>query len=380
MAAADTDTYYPFINKNNNAQSNINLTSQSAYNSSIYSNQNTRKLKMQLNEIGKTKKTVLNRFKNLTPGSKSDAFLNNITEIIERINLGVDYIPDNLKKIMQINNLLSEFMEKKKNFPDLFGRATEIKDNIDKMINVFKEKEDISIAISELGLSKNIQNALKGDIKINSRYLNTQQTNKKFKDTVMSIYNDFLNEYIKNYELAINSTSNSTKLKSMENIKLLNYIHQFFFKYYMDFINKEDEKLVKKSSEIDILMKYLYFVNYLQPNKSKSIINIPNKNKQKLSDELVDLATRIYNYANSLDLVLDSDIKKFNQLKQMLYNLFTKYSAIFIEPRINRNLGQTIGSYTGPNKNIYNNLEMKHSTLNKKIKNLRTNTSKFATQ
>ena len=368
MAAADTDTYYPFINKNNNAQSKINLTSQSAYNSSIYSNQNTRKLKMQLNEIGKTKKTVLNRFKNLTPGSKSDAFLNNITEIIERIKPGVDYIPDNLKKIMQINNLLSEFMEKKKNFPDLFGRATEIKDNIDKMINVFKEKEDISIAISELGLSNNIQNALKGDIKINSRYLNTQQTNKKFKDTVMSIYNDFLNEYIKNYELAINSTSNSTKLKSMENIKLLNYIHQFFFKYYMDFINKEDEKLVKKSSEIDILMKYLYFVNYLQPNKSKSIINIPNKNK--LSDELVDLATRIYNYANSLDLVLDSDIKKFNQLKQMLYNLFTKYSAIFIEPRINQNLGQTIGSYTGPNKNIYNNLEMKHSTLNKKIKNL----------
>jgi hypothetical protein len=257
-------------------------------------------------------------------------------------------------------------MEKKRNFPDLFGRATQIKANIDRMINVFKEKEVISIAISKLDLSKHIQNALKGDININSKDLNTQQTNKKFKDTVMSIYNDFLNEYIKNYELAINSTSNSTKLKSMENIKLLNSIHHFFFKYYMDFINKEDEKLVKKSSEIDILMKYLYFVNYLQPNKSKSIINIPNKNKQKLSDELVDLATRIYNYANSLDLVLDSDIKKFNQLKQMLYNLFTKYSAIFIEPRINQNLGQTIGSYTGPNKNIYNNLEMKHSTLNKK--------------
>ena len=124
---------------------------------------------MQLNEIGKTKKTVLNRFKNLTPGSKSDAFLNNITEIIERINPGVDYIPDNLKKIMQIKNLLSEFIEKKSNFPDLFGRATQIKDNIDKMIKVFKEKEVISIAISELDLSKNIQNALKGDININSR-------------------------------------------------------------------------------------------------------------------------------------------------------------------------------------------------------------------
>ena len=364
MAAANTE-YYQL-----NSKYNKNLISQFAYNSSIYSNQNTRKLKMQLNEIGKTEKTVLNRLKNLTTGSKSDAFLNNITEIIERIDPDSDYTPADFKKIMQIKKLLIEFKNKKENFPDLVRRATQIKENIDIMIEVFKEKEVISIAISELGLSKNIQNALKGDININSRYLNTQQINQRFKDTVMSIYNDFLNEYIKNYELAINSTINSTKLKSMENIKLLDSIHQFFFKYYMDFINKEDEELVKKSSEINILIKYLYFVNYLQPNKSKSIINIPNKNKQNLSDELVDLATRIYNYANSLDLVIDSDIKKFNQLKQMLYDLFTKYSAIFIEPQIKRNNWQTIDSYTGPNKNIYNNLKMKYITLNKKYKKL----------
>jgi len=322
------------------------------YSNNNYSNNNTRNLKNKLNQIGKTDKTMFNRFRNVTSKSKSDTFLDKINTIITEIDPRsvVEYNPDHHKKILEIKNLLTVFKQKKASF-----RVQEIENKINEILRIFIIKE----AIDKVKLNEEIKSALKGTIDIRGN--NKQNTNKKFKETIMGLYKQFLDKYIENYE-----SSNK------EQIKLLDIIHHLFYKNYNHLIDKQDQEILKKMNYIDILKQYQFYKNYLQPNKF-----LTNQNKPKISQELVKLATKIYEYANSLDLIPVENITKFNQLKDMLHYLILKYSAIFIESQINRTARQTISNYTGPNKTIYNNLSKKHKNLNNKIKKLEINMSKF---
>ena len=93
--------------------------------SNNYSNRNTLNLKNQLNQIGKTDKTMWNKLSILTSKSKSDTFLDNITTKITEIDpeAVVDYKQKNHKKIIKIKSLLNDFMIKKANFPELIQRS-----------------------------------------------------------------------------------------------------------------------------------------------------------------------------------------------------------------------------------------------------------------
>jgi len=317
--------------------------------SNNYSNQNTASLKEQLNQIGKTDKTMGNRLRNLTSKSKSDTFLYKITEIITKIDPRrvVDYNQKNHKKIKKIKSLLNDFKQKKDNFPQLIERANQIEDDINNMIKIFEIKE----AIEKVELNKDIKSALKGTIDIRDN--NRVNTNKKFKEKIMMLYKEFLNKYIENYELVINPKSNSNKRSGIEQIELLNKIHHLFYKNYHHLIDKEDQEILNKKNEIDILIKYQFYKNFLQQN------NVSNQNKEKLSNDLVQLATNIYD----LSLII-KDVNKLKKLKEMFSYLYNKYSAIFIESQINRAKGQTIGNFKGPYKNIYNNLKKKSEKLN----------------
>jgi hypothetical protein len=354
-------------------QPNINLTRQPAFTSN-YSNKNTRELNQQLNNIGKPEKTFSNILRTFTPGSKSKKFLDKITEIIIRINPenSVEYNPDNHKKIIKIQKLLSEFKSKKTAFPDLIRIANQIQDNIKEMIKIFEEKE----AINKLELDEEIKIALKGQIRINESGLTRNEIYKKYKQTIMVLYKKFLDKYIQNYKLAIESTSNFNKKDSMEKIDLLNKVRPFFYKNYWELLKIKDEESLKKESEIellkkqidknfnDILQKYHHISGILHPNKSKPIVTIPNQNKPLLSEELVKLATRIYELA-----LITKDLSKFKLLKDMLADLYYIYSIIFIESQINKNKGQKIGNFTGPYSNTFINLRKKKENLNNKSKN-----------
>lgn len=314
-----------------------------------YSNQNTESLKEQLNQIGKTDKTIGNRFRILTSKSKSDTFLDKITEIITEIDprTVVDYNQKNHKKIKKIKSFLNQFKQKKDNFLELIERAQKIIILIDQMIETFEIKE----AIKKVKLNEEIKSALKGTIDI--RGYNRKNTNKKFKEKIMMLYKEFLNKYIENYELVINPKSNSNKKSGMEQIELLNKIHHLFYKNYHHLIDKEDQEILNKKNEINILSKYQFYKNFLQQN------NFSNQNKKQLSNELVQLATNIYEFSSII-----KDVNKLKKLKEMFSYLYNKYTAIFIESQINRAKGQTIGNFNGPYKNIYNNLKRKSEKLN----------------
>jgi len=327
--------------------------------SNNYSNQNTLSLKEQLNKIGKTEKTMLNRLRNVTSKSKSDTFLDNITRIITEIDPRnfVEYYPDHHKKIIKIKSLLTDFMKKKDNFPELKARANQIIILIDQMIAIFKIKE----AIDKVNLkNEEIKSALKGTIDIRGN--NKQNTNKKFKEKIMMLYKEFLNKYIENYELVINSLSNSNKRSGMEQIELLNLIHHLFYKNYNHLIDKEDQEILNKKNEINILSKYQFYKNFLQQN------NFSNQNKKQLSNELLELATNIYELSSII-----KNVNKLKKLKDMFLYLYNKYTAIFIESQINQAKGQTIGNFKGPYKNIYNNLKRKSEKLNTSAGVFRTN-------
>ncbi len=215
------------------------------------------------------------------------------------------------------------------------------------MIETFEIKE----AIEKVELNEDIKSALKGTIDIRGN--NRVKTNQEFKEKIMMLYKEFLNKYIENYELVINPKSNSNKRSGMEQIELLNKIHHLFYKNYHHLIDKEDQEILNKKNEIDILFKYQFYKNFLQQN------NVSNQNKEKLSNDLVQLATNIYN----LSLII-KDVNKLKKLKDMFSYLYNKYSAIFIESQINREKGQTIGNFKGRYKNIYNNLKRKSEKLN----------------
>jgi hypothetical protein len=355
------------------------IPNNNSHNMNLYqnTNENTKNLKIKLNEIGKTEKTVFNRLKNLTPGSKSQTFLNKITEIIEKIDPKKtdEYKPLNHKKIIEILVLLTEFKKKKQNFQDLIRQANQIEANIKKMINIFESKE----AINNVHLDTDIKQALMGQTKfdeiIRNKTKTKQQIDANISTKITSLYKQFIDAYIKNYELAIKSANNSIKKNSMKQIDLLNIVHHLFYVYYPDFINKKDDELVKKLSEINILKKYIELNDYVQPNKSKPIIDITNKSQlSQLSQVFMDLANQIYELAFKTE-----DVNKFKLLKDMLYDLYDKYSAIFIEPQINRTAEQTIGNFTGPYKNQYNSIKNKYRNLNNKYKKLGTNMSNFKT-
>jgi membrane-bound lytic murein transglycosylase len=329
---------------------------------SNYSNTNTINLEKKLNQIGKTEKTAFNRLRNFTPGSKSQTFLNKITEIITSINPKdvVEYHQANHKKIIKIAKLLSEFKGKKENFTDLIRQAEQIETNIKEMIQIFEEKEKIN----KVNLNPEIKEVLKGQFNVDkilkNEKLTKQEKNDKFKKEIMSIYKQFIDAYIKNYELAIESRNNVNKSKFKEQIKLLDSIHKFFYIYYKELANLMKSELGKKKFEINILKKYIELNDYVQPNKSKPIVDI--QNKSEISQVFMDLANHIYELA-----LITKDLKKFKLLKDMLYNLHDKYLAIFIEPQINRNKNQTIASFNGPYSNTYNNLGRKYNELNKKL-------------
>ena len=331
-------------------------------NQSNYSNENTMNLKIKLNEIGKTGKTFVNRLKSFTPGSKSQTFLNKIFDIIQKIdpNKTVEYNQDNHKKIIQIEKLLSVFKEKKQGFDDLIRQARQIEAIIKNMIEKFESKKAIKEAINNVDLARDIKQALSG--KTNFNNINSTK--------ITSLYKQFIDAYIINYELAIKSANNSIEKKnSMKQIDLLNKVHHLFYVYYKDFINKKDDELVKKLSEINILKKYIELNDYVQPNKSKPIVDIPNKSQ--VSQVFMDLANQIYELAS-----ITKDVNKFKLLKDMLYKLHNIYSFIFIEPQINRTKGQMIGNFTGPYKKEYNSIKNKYNELNKR---LGTNMSNFQT-
>jgi len=347
------------------------IPNNNSYNMNLYQNTNTINLEKKLNQIGKTEKTAFNRLRNFTPGSKSQTFLNKITEIITRINPinVVEYHQANHKKIIKIAKLLEEFKKKKEDFPDLLTQAKSIEDNIKNMIKIFESKE----AINNVHLDTDIKQALMGQTKfdeiIRNKTKTKQQIDANISTKITSLYKQFIDAYIKNYELAIKSANNSIKKNSMKQIELLNRVHHLFYVYYPDFINKKDDELVKKLSEINILGKYIKLNDYAQPNKSKPIEDISNKSQ--LSQVFMDLANQIYELAFKTE-----DVNKFKLLKDMLYDLYDKYSAIFIEPQINRTVGQTIGNFTGLYKNQYNSIKNKYNKLNKK---LGTNMSNFQT-
>ena len=76
-------------------------------------NQKTLSLKLQLNQIGKTDKTIFNRVRNITSKSKSRTFISNIARIITEIAPeGILDNPDNFEKIKKIKSLLNDFIEK----------------------------------------------------------------------------------------------------------------------------------------------------------------------------------------------------------------------------------------------------------------------------
>lgn len=304
-----------------------------------YSNQNTINLNQQLEKIGRTDKTVLNKLRNFSFTSKSQNFLNKINEIIDRIDPKKTdkYEPDNFKKIQEIKKLLERFTEKK---PDLKNKANEIIKNINEMIIIFTRKE----ALSKVNLSNEIKNVLKKPINIKAN--NPKNETALYKEKIMGLYNKFLDEFIKNYyELVSNLQSNSNKKKkSMDQIELLKTVLPIFFDYYEYSINKKDPEILKKIDEINILIKYLYFYYFLQSNKSKPIIN-----KQNLSKELLELSGKIYELAKSLDLTIESNIYKYNILKQMLGNL-----NLFIDSQINLSNRQMIQT----------NLKEKYNALN----------------
>jgi hypothetical protein len=151
----------------------------------------------------------------------------------------------------------------------------------------------------------------------------------------------------------------------MEQIELLNKIHHLFYTNYKHLIDKEDQEILNKKNEIDIfniLSKYQFYKNFLQQN------NFSNQNKEQLSNELLELATNIY----ELSLIIE-DVNKLKKLKEMFFYLYYKYSAIFIESQINRAKGQTIGNFKGLYKNIYNNLKRKSEKLNTSANVFQTN-------
>jgi hypothetical protein len=326
----------------------INYTpSNSVLHENTYSNQNTKNLNQQLEKIGKTDKPVLNRLRNFSFSSKSQNFLNKINEILNRIDPEnpYNYKPDNFKKINKLLELIEQFILKK---PNLLNKAKEIKNNILRMIEIFKTKE----ALIKVNLNNEIKNVLKKPIDI--RGINIENETAKYKEKIMRLYNKFLDEYIKNYyQLVSNLQSSSNKKKSMDQIGLLNTVHHIFFDYYTYSINKKNPELVKKIDEINILIKYL---NFLQSNKSKTIIN-----NQNLSEELLKLSEKIYELANSLDLAIESNIYKYNTLKQMLGNL-----NLFIDSQINLSNRQMIQT----------NLKEKYNALNKKLQNVIVNLPK----
>lgn len=88
----------------------------------------------------------------------------------------------------------------------------------------------------------------------------------------------------------------------MEQIELLNKIHHLFYTNYKHLIDKEDQEILNKKNEIDIfniLSKYQFYKNFLQQN------NFSNQNKEQLSNELLELATNIY----ELSLIIE-DVNK----------------------------------------------------------------------
>lgn len=91
----------------------------------------------------------------------------------------------------------------------------------------------------------------------------------------------------------------------MEQIELLNKIHHLFYKNYNHLIDKEDQEILNKKNEINILSKYQFYKNFLQQN------NFSNQNKEQLSNELLELATNIY----ELSLIIED----VNKLKKMFF-------------------------------------------------------------
>jgi len=108
----------------------------------------------------------------------------------------------------------------------------------------------------------------------------------------------------------------------------------------------------------NLTAKYEQLKQSLVPNKNKGIRQINNNEKTELSKYIIDLATRIYETAK-----ITQDSYKFNQLKQMLYDLRDKYLVIFIEPH--KQSGQFIQNIQGVNqeKFVYNNLGKKYQEL-----------------
>jgi hypothetical protein len=122
-----------------------------------------------------------------------------------------------------------------------------------------------------------------------------------------------------------------------------------------------------------LITEYIELKTKILPNKSKPI-RIPNSNqaKKELSDKIIDLATKIYEHANSLNLSIFENISKFNRLKEILYDLYDIYTVIFIESQLKP--GQKLATVQ-----TYCNLKTKHKYLNNKYKKLGTNMSNFQT-
>lgn len=222
-------------------------------------NQKTLSLKLQLNQIGKTDKTIFNRVRNITSKSKSRTFLNNIARIITEIApLGILDNPDNFEKIKKIKSLLNDFIEKKGNFPELISQANECIKYIDFIIKRFEVKK----LINNVNLNEEIKNALKTGI-IDIRGNNKENTNKKLKKKIMDLYKQFLDKYIENYmKLLDYKSSNSNKKSSMEQIDLLDLIHPLFYEYYNHLIDQEDQEITKKVTDIQKLKQFQFMKNY----------------------------------------------------------------------------------------------------------------------
>ena len=320
MAAADT---YSAL-KNNHAQYNVNFT---------HPDSNNTRMNQLLNEIGKRKKSLFNRI--TFTQSKSEEFLDIVERKINSINLkdiSKDSIEIIKKKIDELNKIFTKLQEfsikiQQKNDSTLKNRLTRI----------YFENKNIFTYFS-------LQIKLKGE-KIDD--INTLEKLQKFFDRLIDL-NNLLQNISSNEKLYNLREIERNKGIINERIKSLEKKNQPIF---------QTESLIRNNMQ-NLTAKYEQLKQSLVPNKNKGIRQINNNEKTELSKYIIDLATRIYETAK-----ITQDSNKFNQLKQMLYDLRDKYLVIFIEPH--KQNGQLIQNIQGVNqeKLVYNNLEKKYQEL-----------------
>jgi hypothetical protein len=269
----------------------------------------------------------------------------------------------------KINNIASKIIKGKYNQNSTWLDRKLNNQRAEQRINAFFKKlsEELKILSTTSDDSKTtkLYNYFKDIVKkypdeidkiLRKEIISGTNSNGKYSGDFLTAYNYFKNKKLDTKFYDIETIFKKFKKKSQVPV----YIRENLNSQTVSDASPQPRLLVVNNTQ-NLIREYEQFKQNLMPDKNRGIRQINNTEKQKLSNYIINLATRIYETALKTQ---DSD--KFIYLKNMLHDLREKYLYIFIESHKQNNM-QLINNIQGVNeeKSVYNNLGRKYEELNR---------------